>query len=49
MCNCRSVLEFCIMFSGVKLSIRSFNLFQLYRLFLIALKDLCCPMSESKQ
>ena len=28
MCNCHSILECCVMFSGVKLSIRSFNLFQ---------------------
>ena len=27
MCNCDSILECCVMFSGVKLSIRSFNLF----------------------
>ena len=27
MCNCHSILESCVMFSGVKLSIRSFNLF----------------------
>ena len=27
MCNCHSILERCVMFSGVKLSIRSFNLF----------------------
>ena len=27
MCNCHSVLECCVMFSGVKLSIRSFVLF----------------------
>ena len=27
MCNCHSILECCVMFSGVKLSIRSFNLF----------------------
>ena len=26
MCNCHSILEWCFMFSGVKLSIRSFNL-----------------------
>ena len=26
MCNCHSILECCVMFSGVKLSIRSFNL-----------------------
>ena len=28
MCNCPSILEYCVMFSGVKLSIRSFNLFR---------------------
>ena len=28
MCNCHSILECCVMFSGVKLSIRPFNLFQ---------------------
>ena len=28
MCNCHSILECCVMFSGVKLSIRSFNLFR---------------------
>ena len=27
MCNCHSILECCVRFSGVKLSIRSFNLF----------------------
>ena len=27
MCNCHSIVECCVMFSGVKLSIRSFNLF----------------------
>ena len=27
MCNCHSILECCVMFSGAKLSIRSFNLF----------------------
>ena len=27
MCNCHAILECCVMFSGVKLSIRSFNLF----------------------
>ena len=27
MCNCHSILEYCVMFSGVKLSIRSFDLF----------------------
>ena len=27
MCSCRSILEYCVMFSGVKLSIRSFVLF----------------------
>ena len=26
MCNCHSILECCVMFSGVKVSIRSFNL-----------------------
>ena len=26
MCNCHSILECCVMFPGVKLSIRSFNL-----------------------
>ena len=26
MCNCYSILECCVMFSGVKLSIRSLNL-----------------------
>ena len=30
MCSCHSILECCVMFSGVKLSIRSFVLF-LYR------------------
>ena len=28
MCNCHSILECCVMFSGVKLSIISFNLFK---------------------
>ena len=28
MCNCHSILECCVMFSGVKVSIRPFNLFQ---------------------
>ena len=28
MCNCHSILECCVMFSGVKLSIRSFHLLQ---------------------
>ena len=28
MCNCHSILECCAMFSGVKLSIRSFNVFR---------------------
>ena len=27
MCNCHSILECCVMFSGVKLTIRSFSLF----------------------
>ena len=27
MCSCRSILECCVTFSGVKLSIRSFVLF----------------------
>ena len=27
MCNCHSVLECYVMFAGVKLSVRSFNLF----------------------
>ena len=26
MCDCHSILECCVVFSGVKLSIRSFNL-----------------------
>ena len=26
-CDCHSILECCVVFSGVKLSIRSFNLF----------------------
>ena len=30
MCNCHSILECCVMFPGVKLSIRSFNLFLMY-------------------
>ena len=29
MCSCHSILECCVTFSGVKLSIRSFVLFQL--------------------
>ena len=29
MCDCHSILECCVVFSGVKLSIRSFNLFPL--------------------
>ena len=35
MCSCHSILECCVMFSGVKLSIRSFVLFiiVLVRLF----------------
>ena len=28
MCNCHFIPECCVMFSGVKLSIRSFNLFR---------------------
>ena len=36
MCNCHSILECCVMFSGVKLSIRSFNLLHvLFDLLLI--------------
>ena len=31
MCNCHSILECCVMFSGVKLSMRLFNLFQRLR------------------
>ena len=27
MCYCHSILERCVMFSGVKLSVRPFNLF----------------------
>ena len=27
MCNCHSIPECCVMFSGIKLSIRLFNLF----------------------
>ena len=30
MCSCHSILECCIMFSGVKLSMESFVLFQIY-------------------
>ena len=30
MCNCHSILKCCVMFSGVKLSIRPFNLFLMY-------------------
>ena len=30
MCSCHSILECCVTFSGVKLSIRSFNLFIYY-------------------
>ena len=26
MCDCHSILEYCVVFSGVNLSIRSFNL-----------------------
>ena len=33
MCNCHSILECCVMFSGVKLSIRSFNLFIIIIIF----------------
>ena len=33
MCNCHSILEFCVMFSGVKLSIRLFNLFNMTSYF----------------
>ena len=29
MCSCHSILECCVMFSGVKLSIRSFVLFHI--------------------
>ena len=31
MCSCHSILECCVTFSGVKLSIRSFLLFRVYR------------------
>ena len=27
MCNCHSILECCVMFAGVKLSVRPFNLY----------------------
>ena len=30
MCSCRSILECCVTFPGVKLSIRSFVLFMFY-------------------
>ena len=29
MCNCHSILKCCVIFSGVKLSIRLFNLFRI--------------------
>ena len=37
MCSCHSILECCVTFSGVKLSIRSFVLFQIRRAELIEL------------
>ena len=38
MCNCHSILECCGMFSGIKLSIRSFNLFTVYTVSSV----ICC-------
>ena len=39
MCNCHSILECCITFSGVKLSIRSFVLFIIIYLMDLKLAD----------
>ena len=39
MCNCHSILECCVMFSAVKLSIRSFNLLLLLLLLLLQWAD----------
>ena len=38
MCNCHSILECCVMFSGVKLSIRLFNLSLLVNKYVIAFR-----------
>ena len=42
MCSCHSILECCVMFSGVKLSIRSFVL------FLSIIDSQTVPMSNDK-
>ena len=39
MYNCHSILECCVMFSGVKLSIRSFVLFTMFELGFFQLKN----------
>ena len=45
LCSCHSVPEFCLMFSGVKLNIRSFVLFHIYCcLFLSPLCVLFIPV-----
>ena len=41
MCNCHSILEYRVMFSGVKLSIRSFNLLLF---LLLLLPDIVCAL-----
>ena len=42
MYNFHSILECCVMFSGVKLSIRSFNLFQGFGNIVLALQIFFC-------
>ena len=42
MCSCHSILECCVMFSGVKLSIRSFVLS--YSLIKLSRNSKCAPL-----
>ena len=49
MCDCHSILECCVVFSGVKLSIRSFNLFLFnWRLVTWCHRMVVCPKKNSK-
>ena len=48
MCTSHSVLECCVTFSGVKLSIRSFVLFLKMSLFCFLYKDATCNLMDKK-
>ena len=47
MCSCHSILECCVTFSGVKLSIRSFVLFQNESIFKISSKAWACDYDQN--